>query len=168
MRILGFVVASIAAGMAAGFALGSRTGVKTALEAGRSIDAETLGKALAWKPEIAAGAPERREIAQLLDELRTARAQMEAYRHDRETMRAAERLRALETAREAGDRSAAARAEKIEMRLDRLERMSIDPLRADPSRIDLTPTGALPKAERRDPARTASEPSKLRGRSIHD
>lgn len=138
LRRVGFVLVSIVAGAAAGFLLGSRTGVKDAIEAGQSIDAETLSKALAWKPEVAStDLRRRREIAQLLDEVRSARAQIESLRHEKEGLRPAERLRSLEAAREAG----ASRLDKLEARLSRLERGQIDP----------TPTGSLAKAaERRE------------------
>jgi hypothetical protein len=134
-----FVVVSIALGTGAGYVLGSRTGVKDALEAGQSIDAETLSKALAWKPEVASvDLRRRREIAQLLDDVRSARAQIESLRHEREALRPGERLRALEAAREAG----AARLDRLEARLSRLERPQVDP----------TPTGSVPKAaERKEP-----------------
>jgi hypothetical protein len=140
LRRAGFVIVSIIAGTAAGFLLGSRTGVKDGIEAGQSIDAETLSKALAWKPEVAStDLRRRREIAQLLDEVRSARAQIESLRHEKEGLRPAERLRSLEAAREAG----AARLDKLEARLSRLERGQIDP----------TPTGSLAKAaERKEPA----------------
>jgi hypothetical protein len=145
LRRGGFILASIVAGTAAGYVLGSHTGVRDGLEAGQSIDAETLSKALAWKPEIAStDLRRRREIAQLLDEVRSARAQLESLRHEKEALRPAERLRALESAREAG----ASRLDRLEARLGRLERTQIDP----------TPTGALPKtAERKEP-RAAERP----------
>lgn len=154
-RLYVFVAASIAAGMIAGFFFGSRTGVKDALEAGASIDGPAMSKALAWKSEIASGAAERQEIARLTDEVRSLRAQMESVRHGGEALRAAERLRALEATREA-DREAsranekaiaanAARIDRLETRVDVLER----------AKIDRTPTGALPKADRDGTARTA-------------
>ncbi|ATQ67560.1 MULTISPECIES: hypothetical protein [Methylosinus] len=157
-----FVVASIAFGTAAGYMLGSRTGVKDAIEAGQSIDAETLSKALAWKPEVASiDLRRRREIAQMLDDVRSARAQIESLRHEREALRPGERLRALEAAREAG----AARLDRLEARLSRLERTQVDP----------TPTGSVPKtaapktAERKEPPpRLAPERPRSLGRAGKD
>jgi hypothetical protein len=152
-----FVVVSIAVGTSAGFVLGSRTGVKDALEAGQSIDAETLSKALAWKPEVASiDLRRRRDIAQLLEDVRSARAQIESLRHEREALRPGERLRALEAAREAG----ATRLERMEGRLSRLERAQLDP----------TPTGSLPKAPERkeQPPRLAPERPRSLGRTAKD
>ncbi|PWB82469.1 MAG: hypothetical protein C3F11_11720 [Methylocystaceae bacterium] len=154
-RPYAFVAASVAAGVVVGFLMGSRTGVREALDAGANIDGPAMSKALAWKPEIASGAAERQEIARLTDEVRSLRAQAESLRHGGETLRVAERLRALETARDA-DReagraneraiaSASARIDKIEARLDLVER----------AKIDRTPTGAVPKADRDGAARQA-------------
>ncbi|MBY6242139.1 hypothetical protein [Methylosinus sp. Sm6] len=153
LRRAGFVLASIAVGAAAGFVLGSHTGVKDGLEAGQSIDAETLSKALAWKPEVASvDLRRRREIAQLLDDVRSVRAQLESLRHEREAMRPGERLRALESARDVGG----ARLDRMEARLSRIERAQIDP----------TPTGSLPKAaERKEPRPAAPERPKSFGRA---
>ena len=50
----------VGAGAAAGFLLGSRTGVKDALQAAQSIDAQTLAKALDWKPEVSFARVSRR------------------------------------------------------------------------------------------------------------
>lgn len=152
-RLYAFVIASIAAGMIVGFLFGSRAGVKDAIEAGADINGPAMSKALSWKQEIASGAAERQEIARLTDEVRSLRAQLESMRHGGEALRAAERLRALETARDA-DReagrahekaiaSASARIEKIETRLDLIER----------AKIDRAPTGSVPKPDRDRPAR---------------
>lgn len=143
-RLYAFVAASIAAGMVVGFLFGSHAGVKDALDAGASADGPGPTKALAWKPEIAAGLGDRRELARLVEEVRSMRAQVESLRHANETLRAADRLRALEAGREAaleggrGNEKAAARLEKIEARLDLVER----------AKIDRTPTGAVPKPDR--------------------
>jgi hypothetical protein len=156
LRRAGFVIVSIVAGTAAGFLLGSRTGVKDGIEAGQSIDAETLSKALAWKPEVAStDLRRRREIAQLLDEVRSARAQIESLRHEKEGLRPAERLRALEAAREAG----AARLDKLEARLSRLERSG---------QIDPTPTGSVAKAAEHKELAAPLAPERPRslGRSV--
>ncbi|CAN2533522.1 hypothetical+protein [Methylocapsa aurea] len=137
--LVGLVALSVGAGAAAGFLLGSRTGVKDALQTARSIDAQTLAKALDWKPEVSFGLERRREIASLLDEARATRALIEGLRHDEEALRAGARLRALETARDSGGQ----RLERLEQRLDRLEN----------ARIDLQPTGSVPKGESRRDAR---------------
>lgn len=139
-RLYAFVAASIAVGMLVGFLFGSHTGVKEALDAGASADGPALSKALAWKPEIAAGAGDRSEIARLLEDVRSMRAQLESLRHGGETLRAAERLRALEASHEASHvnekavTTAAARIDKLEARLNLLE----------PTKIDRTPIGAVP------------------------
>lgn len=154
-RLYGFVAASIAAGMVVGFLFGSHTGVKDALDAAANIDGPALSKAVSWKPEIASGAGDRHEIARLLDEVRSVRAQVESMRHADESLRAAERLRALEGGRDANHEAsranekaaaaASARIDKVEARLDLLER----------TKIDRTPTGAVPKADRDGAARQA-------------
>ncbi|MBG0812179.1 hypothetical protein IY145_22810 [Methylosinus sp. H3A] len=149
--LLGLVALSVGAGATAGFLLGARTGVKDALHAAQSIDAQTLAKALDWKPEVSVGLEQRREIARLLDEARTTRALIEALRHDEEALRAGTRLRALESARDLG----ATRLERLESRLDRLENVRIDPM----------PTGSVaPRGEFRRDARPAPGASARDGR----
>jgi len=149
--LLGLVAISVGAGAAAGFLLGSRTGVKDALQAAQSIDAQTLAKALDWKPEVSFGLEQRREIARLLDEARATRALIESLRHDEETLRAGVRLRGLETARDTG----AMRLERLESRLDRLENARIDPM----------PTGSVaPRGEPRRDARPAAAAGARDGR----
>ncbi|WP_159730993.1 hypothetical protein [Methylosinus sp. Ce-a6] len=136
----GLVVAAVLAGGATGFVLGSRTGVGEPIRAARPSGAQALAKALSWKRETADESEQRREIADLLDELRTARALIESSRHDEEGLRIASRLRALEAARDAG----AARMERLESHLERLESQ----------RIDFSPTGSAPSsASKSEPRR---------------
>lgn len=130
-RRSGVVVAAVVAGGAMGFALGSRTGVGEPIHAAGRQDARSA--------EALDGSQKLREIARLLEEARTARALIESLRHDEEGIRAGARLRALEAARDQG----AARLERLEQRLDRLEARQIDPI----------PTGSLPKSESRRDAR---------------
>lgn len=140
-RRLAFVGASIAAGLSIGYLFGSGAGSKSALDAGARNEQASLVQALPWKSDVASDARDKQEVAQLVNELRSLRAQIEHIRHNADNLRAAERLHALETAREgaveAGKTGASANAklEKLEARLSQLER----------STSDRTPTGSVPK-----------------------
>lgn len=142
------IALSIAFGLALGFYSGSRTGVRPALDAASHSDSASLTQALPWKTEIAAEAQDRRETAQLVGEVRKLRAQVEQLRHASEALRTGERLRALEAGRNATQESSraqdraklevAARLDKVEDRLGRLEKAS----------ADKTPTGAIVRPDK--------------------
>jgi hypothetical protein len=127
---------SLLCGALIGYALGAHTGVRPGVEAGARVDAASLAQALPWKAEIANEPAARQQMARLLEEVRINRAQMEALRHAAETQRAGERLKALETAREAlteglraEERAAGRLATElthVHERLDRLEKGAID------------------------------------------
>ncbi len=144
-RFFGVLALSVVMGGAGGLILGADTGVKSALEAGARVDAATLAQALPWKIEIASEPSAKLDIARLLDEMRGLRAQIEQMRHNAEISRTAERLRALEAARETSaeaelalNRALAAqtaRLDEIEARLSRVERFG----------ADATPVGAVRK-----------------------
>ncbi len=126
---LALLSVSIVCGLALGFA-GVRAALKPAADAGQAA----LTQALPLKKEISSAAGESREIGQLLDDVRTLRAEVEALLHKNENARLAERLRALETGRDAAA-ALGPRLDRLEERLARLE--GVDP----------TPTGALTKAD---------------------
>jgi hypothetical protein len=110
---------SVGMGAVFGYLVGSRTGVREAVEEGARVEAASLAEALPWKPEVAASQPpDKREIARVLDQLRSLRAQIEQMRHQAETARPA--------ADPAGAGEIAARFSRLEERLDRLERASAD------------------------------------------
>lgn len=154
---------SVAFGGAGGLILGANTGVRPALEAATRVDAAILAQALPWKLEVASNSSARLDLARLLDEIRGLRAQIEQMRHNAETSRAAERLRALEPPRAPAaeaeptlNRAAAAltaRLGEIELRVSRLERAG----------ADATPVGAIRKGELTDstisPSRRAGAPA---------
>lgn len=142
---------SVVAGLVLGYALGARTGVRPALEAGARVDAVSLAQALPWKAEIASEPAERRQIARLLEEVRVNRARIEALRHATETARIGERVKALETARDAATEAARAQERRsaqlgadlarVGDRLGALERRA----------VDMTPTATISLPERKRP-----------------
>ncbi len=145
LRLL-LLAASILGGLAVGYA-GVRAGITPAVDADAGLS--TLAQALPWKAEVASDAGERREIGQLLGDVRALRAQVESLRHKHENSRLAERIRALEAGRDAAA-ALATRLDRVEERLAKMER------------IDPTPTGALQKPERGAPKPEAKavEPSR--------
>jgi hypothetical protein len=124
----GALALAILAGCALGFELGLRAG-DPGLPAG-ARKAETA----AWL-----AAPGAAEVARLREGVRGLRAQIEQLRHLAEASKTGERLKALETAHEAGAAQAqllgatVLRLGQIETRLERLERAQADP----------TPTGSI-------------------------
>jgi hypothetical protein len=149
-RRLAYVGASIAAGLTAGYLFGSHAGVKGSHEAAAPSEPASVAQARPTKPE-AADARDREEIARLAEDVRAMRAQVDRLRQGADSLRASERLRALEAAREerrdAGKANAAtvAKLDRLEARLAHLERAT----------ADRTPTGSLPKD--RAPAKPADE-----------
>jgi hypothetical protein len=135
----GLLIVSVVAGLSLGYFSGTHTGVHPALEAGARVSAANLAQALPWKSEVygeAGGAP----LAQLLEETRALRAQLEQIRHSAENARVSERLHSLEAGQEAarasergGAAETGARLEALEARLARLEL----------ALADRTPVGAL-------------------------
>ena len=136
----GALALAILVGAALGFELGMRAGALAPSPGARN--AET-----AWLD--AAGAP---EVARLRDDVRSLRAQIEQLRHLAENSRAAERLKALEAAHEAGAAQAqlagstAAQLGRLEARLERLERAS----------ADTTPTGLIQRPAPRNQRKAAT------------
>lgn len=151
---------SIVAGIAVGYFVGSHTGVRPAVEAGARVEAASLAQALPWKSEIASDAGDKHEIAHLLDELRSLRAQIEQVRHTVEAARAGER--AAETA---------SRLDKFEERIGRVERLGAD--RTATGAIAPVDRAAAAKPEQKRPetkpadsAAKAPQPGFLRGRYV--
>lgn len=155
-----FLALSIIAGVAVGYFVGSHTGVRPAVEAGARVDAASLAQALPWKSEIASDVGDKREIAHLLDELRSLRAQIEQVRHTVEAARAGERV--AETT---------SRLDKFEERLGRVERLGAD--RTATGSIAPADRAAAAKPEEKRPvikpagsAAKAPQPGFLRGRYV--
>jgi hypothetical protein len=141
---LAYVGASIAAGLTLGYLSAPSVGVKNALEGGARSEAASITQALPWKTEIASGAIEKQALAQLSDDVRALRKQIEQTRSAADTLRAPKRLRALESAFDANletsrsNANAAARIDRLETRIGLLERTA----------IDRTPTGSTTKIDR--------------------
>ena len=153
-KIRMLLTASVTLGLALGYVSGSRTGVRPALEAGGRVDAASLARALPWKNEIAAEAVDRRQVARLLDDLRSLRAQVEQMRHASETSRILDRIHALEVAGRAAPPAPSrskvdptARLVKLEERFARLERAG----------ADRTATGSIAKPETAKPDNAKAE-----------
>lgn len=133
------LIASIVAGLSLGYFSGTHTGVHPALEAGARVSAANLAQALPWKSEVygeAGGAP----LAQLLEETRTLRAQLEQIRHAAENARVSERLHSLEAGLEAARASERGDAAETGARLGALEARLA---RLELALADRTPVGAL-------------------------
>lgn len=111
---------AILLGAALGLEFGIRAGGLAPLTSGRAAQTESLDRAALV------------EVARLRDDVRSLRAQIEQLRHAVESSRAAERIKALETAHEASfarEQLASATATKLgalEARLERLERAGAD------------------------------------------
>lgn len=149
---------SVAAGAVAGYLVGAHTGVRPAVEAGLRIEAASLSQALPWKTEIAAGAGDRREVARLTDEMRFLRAEMEQLRRNAETARPAPGP--------AAGAETAARLDRIEGRLGRLERDGADKSPTSSVAPAERPAAAKPEERRAEPeqAAKAGREQDLRGR----
>jgi hypothetical protein len=136
-----YIGASIATGLTIGYFFGLNADVKGAPEGGAHTEQASITRALPWKSEVSTNAGDKHGVARLVHETRSLRAQIEQLRRSADNLRAAERLRSLEAAREesvAATKTApaiSAKLEKLETRLAQLERV----------KIDRTPTGSLPK-----------------------
>lgn len=133
-RGLAFIAAAVGAGLAAGYLLGSGAGLKK----GAQNEHAALTHALPANPSSPADEALRSEIARLSDDIGAIRAQVDQMRRGADNLRAGERLRTLETAREENRetvKASASRIEKLEARLAQLERAT----------ADRTTTGSLPK-----------------------
>jgi hypothetical protein len=148
-RVALYVALSIMAGAVVGYGFGQSAGVRSAVEAGARVDAASLAAALPWKPEIASQSAERQQIARLLEEVRVNRAQIEAMRHATEHLRAGERLRALETARDAAVEGARAQDRAAAQLSSELARVGERVERLEKRAADMTPTASIPAPERK-------------------
>jgi hypothetical protein len=115
-QLLAALVFSAVAGVAAGWVFGGATGVRDGAADASRLASTRAAESHSRKTEA--------EMARLFEEVRGLRAQLEQFRHDVETQRAAEQTCAT-----------AARLQDVSTRLERLERSAVDP----------TPVGSLKK-----------------------
>ena len=142
-RRFAYIGASVAAALMIGYLSGSSAGLKSVLGVGVRTEQAELAQALPPKSEVTTDASDKQEIARLVNEIDSLRAQIEQVRHSADNLHASERLRALEAVREqsaeAGktNTTVIARLDQLETRLAQLERAA----------LDRTPTGAFPKPD---------------------
>jgi hypothetical protein len=135
--------ASVAVALIIGYLLGSITGLKHVLGLRVGQEHADLMQALPPKTTVATGATDKQEIARLVNEIDSLRAQIERVRDSADNLHASERLRALEAAREqsgkAGETNSAvmARLDKLEARLAQFEH----------TKFDRTPTSVFSRPE---------------------
>ena len=144
-RRFAYIGASVAAALMIGYLSGSSPGLKSVLGVGVRMEHAELLQALPPKSEVTTDARDKQEIARLVNEIESLRAQIEQIRHSADNLHASERLRALEAAREqsgeAGKTNTTVMAilDKLETRLAQLEHAT----------LDRTPTGASSKPDPR-------------------
>jgi hypothetical protein len=139
---LAYVGASIAAGLTLGYLSAPSVHVENAPDGGARSETTSITQSLPWKTEIASETIEKQALAQLSDDIRALRAQIEQTRNATVSLRAPQRLRALEAALDANletsrsNASAVARIDKLETRIGLLERTTIDRTPTGSTKID--------------------------------